>query len=309
MGNQPPNLPKANDLKHPISKVDLTSFDADEACSYSQIPSQLDKEDPNTISVLCISDTHSLERKMPNPRLPKADILVHAGDFSNVGKKKEVKEFVKWLEEHLDRGDFKQIIVIAGNHDTTFQPDWFHQDGGGNRFFSKKNKIDCEAIRQIVLQSKLIYLEDETADILGVKIYGSPWQPAFCNWAFNLPRGEPLQKIWAKIPESTDILITHGPPAFHGDKVAMGNKDNVGCLDLLHRVQAIKPQFHVFGHIHEGYGVTQQNKLSTMFINASTCNLTYRPDHPPIMFHIRGDRDATLTVPERQKNEEANADT
>jgi len=37
-------------------------------------------------------------------------------------------------------------------------------------------------------------------------------QPVFCDWAFNLERGEPLQKKWDLIPEDTDILITHGPP-------------------------------------------------------------------------------------------------
>ena len=45
-----------------------------------------------------------------------------------------------------------------------------------------------------------------------VRIYGSPWQPEFYNWAFNLPRnGEEMKARWDAIPDNTDILITHGP--------------------------------------------------------------------------------------------------
>ena len=35
-----------------------------------------------------------------------------------------------------------------------------------------------------------IYLQDSTTQIYGLKIYGTPWQPEFCGWAFNLPRGQ-----------------------------------------------------------------------------------------------------------------------
>ena len=35
-----------------------------------------------------------------------------------------------------------------------------------------------------------IYLEDSSIQIYGLKIYGTPWQPEFCGWAFNLPRGQ-----------------------------------------------------------------------------------------------------------------------
>lgn len=306
MGNQPSNssLPDINkDMKNSVTSVDLKSCESEQACSYSLISSQLDFDDPNTISVLCVSDTHSCERKMANARLPPADILVHAGDFSNVGKKKEVRAFVKWLETHLDRGDFKHIVIIAGNHDTTFHPEFFRAPGGGNRFFHNNAGIDCEEIRNIVLQSKLIYLEDESAQLFGVNFFGSPWQPYFCNWAFNLQRGKEIQEKWDQIPADTDILITHGPPAFHGDAVRSSKRENVGCLDLLRRIEDIEPQFHVFGHIHEGYGVTQQAKLKTTFINASTCTLTYRPDQAPIMFHIAGDRDAAPVFPQREKAE------
>jgi Icc-related predicted phosphoesterase len=60
---------------------------------------------------------------------------------------------------------------------------------------------------------------------------------------------ENLAKVWGMIPEGVDILMTHGPPAGFGDQILLGK--NVGCPELLKRVLAAKPRFHLFGHIHE----------------------------------------------------------
>lgn len=84
----------------------------------------------------------------------------------------------------------------------------------------------------------------------GLRIYGSPWQPEYGNWAFNLDRGAPLKAKWDLIPEGVDILITHGPPKGFGGQTREGD---VGCDDLLEAVNRVKPLIHVFGHIHEGY--------------------------------------------------------
>ncbi|CAF1658383.1 unnamed protein product, partial [Adineta ricciae] len=53
---------------------------------------------------------------------------------------------------------------------------------------------------------------------------------------------------------------------------------------LLARVQKIRPRLHVFGHIHEAYG--QEEHGSTIFVNASTCNLRYKPNQPPIVVDL-----------------------
>jgi len=42
---------------------------------------------------------------------------------------------------------------------------------------------------------------------MGYKIYGTPWQPEYHDWAFNLPRDESLQNIWKAIPSDTEILV------------------------------------------------------------------------------------------------------
>jgi hypothetical protein len=129
------------------------------------------------------------------------------------------------------------------------------------------------------------YLEDEYMGIVDgdepeIKIWGSPWQPEFYNWAFNLPRGEALKEKWDMIPVDTDILITHGPPFGKLDYVDY-SKINVGCEELLKRVEEIKPKIHVCGHIHGGYGYVFDG--NTHFINASILNDRYEFRNKPII--------------------------
>lgn len=188
-----------------------------------------------------MSDTHGLHEKVD---VPEGDILLHAGDLTNRGLLPEVSEFNRWIGTLPHR----HKVVIAGNHDLPFErwPD-----------VSRGLLTNCH------------YLQDEEIEIEGLRIYGSPWQPEFFNWAFNLKRGRRLAEKWAKIPEGIDILMTHGPP--HGilDRTEEGQW--VGCKDLRVRVEFIKPAFHLFGHIHEAYGALGPgvDGGSTTFVNAS----------------------------------------
>ena len=59
---------------------------------------------------------------------------------------------------------------------------------------------------------------------------------------------------WDKIPDDTDILITHTPPVGYGDLCCTGVR--AGCVELLNTVRLrVRPKYHIYGHIHEGYGV------------------------------------------------------
>jgi hypothetical protein len=112
-----------------------------------------------------------------------------------------------------------------------------------------------------------------------VKIWGSPWQPEFHNWAFNLPRGEKLKEKWDMIPTDVDILVTHGPAFGKLDFVPYDGV-NVGCEDLLSKIQEVKPKIHVCGHIHEGYGYVFDG--NTHFINAAVLNGRYEFRNKPL---------------------------
>jgi Icc-related predicted phosphoesterase len=122
------------------------------------------------------------------------------------------------------------------------------------------------------------YLFDSGVEIDGVNFWGSPWQPEFFNWAFNLPRGEKLAEKWALIPGNTDILITHGPA--HGMLDWVPNGQRVGCEDLFQRIMDIQPKIHVCGHIHCSYG--QKSFHGVEFINASVLGERYTHENKPI---------------------------
>jgi len=193
-----------------------------------------------------------------------------------VGLPKDIKSF----SDFLGRLPHPHKVVIAGNHDLTF--DEANYDDLWKRF-RHSEKYDTKATKDLL--QNCIYLEDAQVEILGFKIWGSPWQPEFCDWAFNLPRGEKLEDKWNLIPEDIDILITHGPPLGHGDLCTHGGR--VGCVHLLDAVEhRIKPKYHIFGHIHEGYGCTTNGV--TTFINASTCNYSYNRNalNPAVVFDL-----------------------
>ena len=203
--------------------------------------------------------------------MPNGDVFIHAGDFSSVGKMNEVEKF----RDYLVSLPHPSKIVIAGNHDVTFQVDWYNQIGYNK--FHRGVLQDAVACKNLLRTAHgITYLEDSACEVAGLKVWGSPWQPEFCGWAFNCERGEAIRKYWDLIPQETDILITHGPPLGHGDKAQYTY--NVGCEELLKAVERVKPLVHVFGHIHEGYGVTTSRE--TAFVNASTCTDRYRPTNP-----------------------------
>ncbi|XP_077999225.1 metallophosphoesterase MPPED2-like [Glandiceps talaboti] len=230
---------------------------------------------PGHTRFVCVSDTHSKTDKMT--MMPEGDVLIHAGDFTELGFPKEVEKFNDWLGSL----PYKHKIVIAGNHELTFEP---NRDEANYKFAPQLKKYRSEELKDLHLKlTNCTYLEDAETNIMGFHIYGSPWQPEFVDWAFNLPRGQPLLDVWNKIPEGIDILITHGPPLGYGD-MNFGEQ-RTGCVELLQTIQKrVRPKYHVFGHIHEAYGMTTDGY--TTYINASTCTLRYRPTNPPIIFDL-----------------------
>lgn len=204
--------------------------------------------------IVCLSDTHMRHKKI---QIPDGDVLVHAGDFTTRGSFEDIIGFNSWL----GRLPHKHKVIIAGNHDFGFERDSSHA-------------------RSLITEA--IYLEDSGTEIDGVRFWGSPWQPWFYSWAFNLRRGAPLAEKWALIPTNTDVLITHGPPFGILDQTDRG--EPVGCEELKKELHRVRPKLHVFGHIHEAYGQTYED--GTTFVNASNCTLQYKPDNAPIVVDI-----------------------
>ena len=257
------------------------------------------------LRLIAVSDTHGLHRGVA---VPRGDILVHCGDFSNTGGAKGVRDFVAWLLEVKASKGFQHVVVIAGNHDTTFDQTYYNETGA--KRFHPRRPEDAAAVKALLTACEgVTYLEDELAELhvrVGVgpageetflptvtTVFGSPWQPEFCDWAFNLDRGPPCREKWALIPSAeidsgrrgVDVLLTHGPPLGRGDKCEpRGNR--VGCVDLLRAVQRrVVPLLHLFGHIHEGAGEVSSDG-ATVFGNASTCTFHYQSLNPALVFDL-----------------------
>lgn len=205
---------------------------------------------------IAISDTHCRHR---NLKLPKGDVLLHAGDISNRGELKEVQDFLDWFSKQ----PHAHKIFIAGNHD----------------FFFEREK---DAVIKKIIPDSIHYLKEEEIIIDGIKIWGSPYTPWFFNWAFNVRRGEDLEKHWKKIPPDTDVLLTHGP--VYGILDMVVNEQHAGDKDLLKKIIELKPKVHICGHIHESYGMIKRHGIK--FINACLLNESYELVHKPIVFDI-----------------------
>lgn len=216
----------------------------------------------------CISDLHG-----SYPKLDGGDLLIVAGDLTARDEPYQHREFLSWL----GRQNYSKIIFIAGNHDGYIQnnPDLYE-------FYLRSSPI-----AKGESWTKLIYLQDSGCEFEGLKIWGAPWTPEFCNWHFMLPRdSDELQAKWDLIPNDTDILITHGPSYGILDTECEfpGKFDRLGCALLREAVERVKPRLHVFGHIHGGYGqmLLKHEGPNTICVNAAYMDEDYRPVNKPI---------------------------
>ncbi|KAG8723382.1 hypothetical protein FRC09_003582 [Ceratobasidium sp. 395] len=179
----------------------------------------------NPIRIVCISDTHNAQ-----PPIPDGDILVHAGDLTNVGSASELRQVAKWLSSlpHPTK------LVIGGNHDRGLDA----KLRAAKRNPAEDPEIDWSALG-------ITYLEHSSAQITvlgrGLRVFGSPYTPELGQWAFQYPQAhllpERARAVWEDIPLDTDILITHGPPIHHLD---MTRGAYFACLWTHSRVEGIE---------------------------------------------------------------------
>ncbi|TLS25853.1 hypothetical protein PpBr36_07256, partial [Pyricularia pennisetigena] len=235
--------------------------------------------------IVCISDTHNHEVK-----LPKGDVLIHAGDLTNQGTFSELSKAVRWLEST----DFEAKIVIAGNHDISLDTEFYEQYGTyfhNQRLESSADCIDLfkssPSITYLCQSSAKIRLSSPSGPRTEFTVFGSPYSPRNGLWAFstrdsnsssilsdattvtsrsgpthrksNRPSepaasfGPSASELWDAIPLSADITVTHTPPHRHCDGTGT-QRGSLGCETLRRTLSRVRPRLAICGHVHEARG-------------------------------------------------------
>jgi Icc-related predicted phosphoesterase len=204
---------------------------------------------------VCVADLHGFL-----PAVPRCDVLLVAGDICPLGDESPETQkrwlgstFAEWLAEV----PAEVVVGVAGNHDFV-------------------GESDPAALRDLDWR----YRQDETTEIDGVSIYGSPWTSRFQEWAFMLSEEE-LAQHWSRIPSDIDVLCIHSPPLGYGDWIA-GHA--IGSPSLLAAIDGRSPTLCAFGHVHQGYG--RWLRGSSTLVNAAHCDSDYRPANPPVVVEV-----------------------
>lgn len=222
----------------------------------------------DVLRIVHISDPHN---EHSNIEVPGGDVVICSGDLTNSGTEYEVEAFMDWWMDL----PHKHKIIIAGNHDFCFdvskynnvKPFWISHKMAQYGFLSPHNH----------------YLEGTACTIDNVKFYGTPYnirkEGKKDTWAFNVDSAE-ISKYWADIHKNTDVLITHMPPFGKLDWAFSDNgTGRIGCERLRYFVKTIKPKLHLFGHVHDDYGMIHDN--DTMYCNGSIVNRLKVPCNYP----------------------------
>ena len=218
------------------------------------------------MDIACVSDCHG----NLNFEVPKSDLLLIAGDICPARHNKflSIDMQYEWLEVKfipwLNNQPVKEIVFVFGNHD------WIG---------------DYKPLKLPEMPNNCHYLEDVFIEIMSKKIYGTPVQPPFYDWAFNRREGV-IQLHWDKIPEGLDMLLLHCPPYGILDQTNHPEYPSrrIGSKSLLERIKKVKPKYVIFGHNHGENGIVEQDGIT--YVNCSIVNERYKLTRKPIILEI-----------------------
>lgn len=205
------------------------------------------------MTLVCLSDTHGLHQDL---LIPDGDVLIHAGDCTDGGTKRETISFLNWFASQ----PHPHKIIVPGNHDFFFEKDGVSE----------------------IIPAGIEVLIDRRLEIGGIHFWGSPYIPAEGNWAFSKERGVDIRKHWKLIPSETDVLITHTPPYGILDEIRSGLK--LGCEELTRILKFVEPSYHLFGHIHHAAGTVFRNNIH--HFNLAILDERFRIMHSPHIINI-----------------------
>lgn len=219
-----------------------------------------------------ISDLHN---KLKDIKIPTGDALVICGDLTIEGKPWEIIQF----GNELNKLPHEEILVVPGNHDILFEKD----------FNYAKSLVGPRA--------KVFHNQSYIHEKTGLEFYFSASTTRFYDWAFNIDRGPLMAQEWAKIPDSVNVLVTHGMPYKFGDYIGFNRprthydvknfEGHAGDQDLAARIKNL-PNLKGFwgGHLHQGY--TAENRDGVIYVNAAILNDKYKIQNKPVILDFNG---------------------
>ena len=200
------------------------------------------------MKIIATSDIHMKKVLLNRLSHIDGDLLLICGDFSNTGSPQSLDIVLS----EISKLDFKYIVATMGNHDIDMERDL-------DKYRTKYPKIK--------------FLDNETCEVEGIKIYGSPYCLEFNNWAF--PYINEIDCRNKTIPKSDiDIIICHEPP-YHKDLSFIGDMfyGNEPLREFL-ETNSNSPEVLFCGHIHENSGNSQLIN-QTLCVNCSQTIIEY----------------------------------
>lgn len=232
-----------------------------------------------TLNLSAISDLHG---NLPKPDFFKeGDVLGICGDILPLDLQRNDVKSIAWFCQKFipwtDKLPFKKVILIFGNHD------FFGQHIGPDSFNDGDNIASLLMPGSIKGEHKLVILCDNKYEYMGFTFYGTSWCPDLQNWAFYGSHNK-LEEMFDKIPQNTDVLLTHCPPRIGtaGTVLQQGwnHMSNFGCQELTEAIQWKNVKWHFCGHVHSGdHHITDYN--GTKVVNVSMLDEDYKKNYPP----------------------------
>lgn len=239
-----------------------------------------------------IAFTSDLHGQLPD--IKPCDILIIAGDISNLRGDRNIPQTASWLKKKfikwVTKVPARHIVFTPGNHDFYFEAVW-------------KGEYPDEL--KEIWPDNLHLLIDQSIEIDGLLIHGTPWVNGLPRWAFNNDDyNKSLRHFQYTVPDKLDILITHAAPAI----AQMGTVLQPDVFNHMHSYvsEALanmsfnkKIRYWVCGHIHSGdHEPFSIEGFDTVFFNASYIDENYKPAYPVRYMEIEPvnrDNDAKCT--------------
>jgi Icc-related predicted phosphoesterase len=210
-----------------------------------------------TMTILPISDIHSdallIDQLIDKYANTHIDFVCIAGDVLESNSDPNLT-----LLENIQSAFNADVVFISGNHD------YWHY---------------AQKIKELRLD-RVHYLFNEVKTIKDVVFYGSPHSTPFCNWNYMMNDNMIWQCLKSTMTENIDVALFHQPPYGYGDVVTQRRVSNekLGSHSILKAINAFKPRYVFYGHIHSGNHVAQSINEITIGKNVACLNEFYDVD-------------------------------